>query len=306
MNKRTLIITALFVALLAAYSIPAAPSIHAQDDDAPLKTYTLTVEDQDRLFLLYAPPQAAAPGEGGDPLPVVISMHGWGGDAYQTIPDGMWQVAQEEGFFVVYAQALDSGGGAFWQQEDAAYIAAILETLRAEYSIDAARIYAMGYSAGGVMSHWLGGAMADTFAAVAPYMGAMPAFDQMSALNISNDVILTARFVTDLRLPEQPDRAVPVLMIHGTNDQVVPYEAALFSRDIWLEWNACDLESVEEDELAPPDVRREVYPDCAEGVSVVFISYDSEENSHRVFLNDYGLDGARLIWDFFAPYSLPE
>jgi polyhydroxybutyrate depolymerase len=84
--------------------------------------------------------------------------------------------------------------------DDIAFFNQMLDKLSTEYSVDATRIYATGLSDGGFMDVRLGCVMADRITAIAPVGAEMP--KKLSCL---------------------PSRAIPVLMINGTDDPVVKY-----------------------------------------------------------------------------------
>jgi polyhydroxybutyrate depolymerase len=92
--------------------------------------------------------------------------------------------------------------------DDVSYVTAVLQDAAAEFPIDAARIYATGFSNGGMMSHRLGCALADRLAGIAPVGGGSAQFDQDLNQYYSCN----------------PARRIPVLHIHATNDRNYPYE----------------------------------------------------------------------------------
>jgi polyhydroxybutyrate depolymerase len=75
----------------------------------------------------------------------------------------------------------------------------MLDQMATKLSVDAARIYATGLSEGGFMAMKVGCAMSDRIAGIAPVGAAMP--KSMTCF---------------------PSRPVPVVMINGTSDPVVP------------------------------------------------------------------------------------
>jgi len=83
--------------------------------------------------------------------------------------------------------------------DDVAVIRALIEHLKADYQIDAQRIYATGFSGGARMSSRLACNLSDQIAAIAPVAG--------------------------LRFPENcaPARPVPVITFHGMKDNVNHY-----------------------------------------------------------------------------------
>jgi polyhydroxybutyrate depolymerase len=84
--------------------------------------------------------------------------------------------------------------------DDVEFLNQMLDQISTKASVDATRIYATGLSEGGFMAMRVGCAMADRIAAIAPVAAAMP--KAMICL---------------------PSRPVPVVMINGTSDPVVPH-----------------------------------------------------------------------------------
>jgi polyhydroxybutyrate depolymerase len=84
--------------------------------------------------------------------------------------------------------------------DDVEFLNQMLDQMAAKFSVDADRIYATGLSEGGFMAMRVGCAMADRIAAIAPVGAAMPK--------------------TMICLPSRP---VPVVMINGTSDPIVPH-----------------------------------------------------------------------------------
>lgn len=84
--------------------------------------------------------------------------------------------------------------------DDVEFLNQMLDEMATKFSVDASRVYATGLSEGGFMAMRVGCAMADRIAAIAPVGAAMPK--------------------TMICLPSRP---VPVVMINGTSDPVVPH-----------------------------------------------------------------------------------
>jgi polyhydroxybutyrate depolymerase len=84
--------------------------------------------------------------------------------------------------------------------DDLVFFGHMLDDMTSKFSVDSARIYAAGLSDGGFMSLRLGCAMSDRFAAIAAVGAAMPK--------------------TMICLPSRP---VPLVMINGTSDPIVPH-----------------------------------------------------------------------------------
>lgn len=143
-------------------------------------------------------------------VPLVLNMHGFAEGARLHIRvTGMNEKADEEGFIVVYPdgtgwpKAWNSGfahrGKKRSSVDDVGFINALIDTLISRYEIDTLRIYACGFSNGGMMSHMLACQMSDRIAAIAAVAGG-----------------LTATGCA-------PRRPVPVIHIHARNDPIVRY-----------------------------------------------------------------------------------
>jgi polyhydroxybutyrate depolymerase len=155
----------------------------------------------------------------GKPAPLVVMLHGYGSANILTetyFP--MSTLADEHGFFYVAPNGtFDSTDHRFWNATDACcdmdhtgiddvgYITGLVADVRAAYNIDPARIYVMGHSNGGFMSHRLACDHAEIFAAIASYAGAVWADSSKC----------------------KPSAPVGVLQVHGTADSEVLYDGDL-------------------------------------------------------------------------------
>jgi polyhydroxybutyrate depolymerase len=146
-----------------------------------------------RDYTLYVPPNYAPESA----LPLVINMHGHTiPRTIQMLATGMNAVAAHEGFLVAYPDAVNANW--FEGQDNVGFIDSVLRDISSQYSVDASRVYATGFSQGGAMSYILGAERPYTFAAIAPVAG------------VAN-VLGT------------PSRPLPLLHMHGTADTIVPY-----------------------------------------------------------------------------------
>ena len=125
----------------------------------------------------------------GEKLPLVIALHGGGGNAQNMeMMSGFSEKADKENFAVVYP----NGSGRIsnnilltWNAEgccqyaaenkidDVGFISALIDKLVGDYGIDSKRIYATGFSNGAMMSFKLGEKIPDKIAAIAPVSGAI-------------------------------------------------------------------------------------------------------------------------------------
>ena len=131
------------------------------------------VDGQTREAIVYAP---AASREGGS-VPLVLSFHGRGDNMQNFQRTDLHEVWPEA--IVVYFQGLETRGGlAGWQVErgegidpDLKLVDVALASLRRTYSVDDDRIYATGFSNGGMFTYLLWAERPGVFAAYAPVAG---------------------------------------------------------------------------------------------------------------------------------------
>lgn len=192
----------LAVAFACAFAAPAQA--------APEVRQALEVQGTTRTYVLRLP---GTPPAAGQKLPLVLVLHGGGGDALNAeAMTGFTDKARREGFIVAYPD----GSGRFdrrlltWnaghccgfamerRADDVAFIRALIDKLVAEHPVDPKRVYATGISNGAMMSHRLGIELPDRLAAIAPVAGTV---------------------FGDEKAPSQP---VSALMINGRLDASVP------------------------------------------------------------------------------------
>jgi polyhydroxybutyrate depolymerase len=186
----------------------SAPTSPAAGRDLEL---ALTVGALERTFTLHLPPGY----DGQRALPVVIVLHGGGGNAASAASmSGMSAKADGEGFIAAYPNGTgqrddrlltwNAGSccayAAAQNSDDVGFIRALIELLKRDYQADPRRMFVSGMSNGGMMSYRLACELSDQIAAIAPVAG---------ALNYA---------------PCQPSQPVAVVIFHGTADQHVLYD----------------------------------------------------------------------------------
>ena len=188
--------------LLTLLILWPAPSLFGQGERI---LGSLDHDGVDRDYILYVP-------SGYDPsntMPLVLNFHGYTSTAEEEeAVTGMNVVAECQGFLVAYPNAVNRD----WTDSadhNIGFVESLLDTLANDYSVDSQRVYVTGVSQGGWMSFALAAALPDRFAAVAPIAGTRPNSD------VENRI---PTFVANT-----PDRAFPLLHMHGSADVVVPY-----------------------------------------------------------------------------------
>lgn len=187
------------------------------DDKTPKGLRSINVNGKKRFYLLHEPSRASAIKK----KPVVIMLHGGGGNGeIAQRQTGFSQKADKEGFIAVFPYGSGRGGDNLltWNAEgccayamnnsidDVAFISRLIDTLIKDHNADKGRIYAAGHSNGAMLSLHLAREMKGKLAGVASVAGAL--FDTSSP----------------------PAAGVPVLLIHGEADVMVPMEGGMSGR----------------------------------------------------------------------------
>lgn len=202
----------LFIAALAALSVLAVAGCFGGSSPGAYLHQTMQVGGLKRSYTVYLPPGA----DGRRAVPLVVALHGGGSsgtdlDRRQGL--GLGGLADREDVISVFPNAVErnwndgrtrTGFRAHEENiDDVAFIRALVRRLAARYPIDKGRIYVVGGSNGGMMALRLACEAADMFAGVAAVIANMPA---------------------DLGPRCRPSRAIPVMVMNGTADRIMPYK----------------------------------------------------------------------------------
>jgi polyhydroxybutyrate depolymerase len=227
------------------------PGDHTLDIDTP--------EGQRQVFL-HAPPGAYKP------RPLVIALHGAGETGNDFANDtGFSRLADREGFLVAYPSS--GGPNDYWNMSgqvpggtnDVEALERSLDQLEAAVCVDRGRVFVTGVSNGGGMTARLACELSERLAGVASVAGGYRALPRC-----------------------QPERPLPVLEIHGTADQVVPYDGkppdfnGSVKRWLWL-WRRIDGCQGNADRLRPaPGVTEIAWRQCSAGTRVEHVRLDGQ------------------------------
>jgi len=309
--------------LLLALLLPLLVLAGARPARADLEHGKLEHQGRTRTWHLYVPPGH----DPSKPAPLVLALHGGGGtgERFDRSTNGsVTREAERRGWLVVFPDGVDKG----WNDgreihtrrdvgrkdvDDVGFLAKLVERLVGSHGVDPARVYAMGISNGGFMSFRLGVDLAEKIAAIAPVTANMTPF-------------LAGR---------KPARPMPVLVLNGTADPLVPYDGghvrvlgqdrgAVLSTEAsirwWVERNGCPSTFTRAwlPDRARDGTRVEVvtHADCAAGTEVVLYRIvggghtwpGGQQYLPRLLVGRVcrDIDGTRTIFDFFARHRLPE
>jgi polyhydroxybutyrate depolymerase len=272
---------------------------------------TLTVDGRKRSYILHVPEQRVE----GEALPLVVVLHGGGGNGRNAMTTtGMAAKADEAGFVA----AFPNGSGMLnnrlltWnagrccayamrnQVDDVAFVRALIQDARDAIPIDERRIYATGASNGAMMTYRLACELSDQIAAVAPVSGYL-AFDGCA-----------------------PGRPMPVMIFHGTADEYVPYDGGTPKKQpnvhagpvssvadavsFWVQHNACSTTPERHEEGS---IVREVYGGGLEGSEVVLYTINGgghawpggQKGREQGDEPTQEISATELMWEFFQRHS---
>lgn len=170
---------------------------------------TINILGNQREYYKYLP---TAYDQTTEQLPIIIILHGLGGDALSLTAGGINQIADTARFIPLYLQGLPNFlGQNSWNNgtslsstgDDIAFISKVIDEVNATHGIDLTRVYMVGISMGSIMTFHALTELNNRIAAVSCHIGTM------STQDITN---------------YNPTYPIPVQQIHGTADQTVPYD----------------------------------------------------------------------------------
>jgi len=222
------IASCLTVALMpyAATAQPGSGRAWTSDPRAEDRTYHFADTDEELPYYVFTSSKISA----DEPAPLIISLHGLGAPPQIMCNSTTIDLAEEGGYIVAAPMGYNVGGwygspvirgpgGRTFGGEDPPEnlselsekdVMNVLAMIREEFNVDDSRIYLTGHSMGGAGTLFLGSKHADIWAAIAPVAPAAFA--------------MTENRAEILRKLEEAE--VPVMIVHGADDELVPVDLA--------------------------------------------------------------------------------
>lgn len=279
----------------ATSNFPGAGSYTIQD----------TIGGLQRTYRIYIP-------ETDDPnalMPLVIVLHGAGGTgAWMESFTGFNDLADEEKFVVVYPDGINRvwndgriGDARIGNIDDVDFMTQIIDFVSEKLPVEG--VYVTGYSMGGMLSFRLACELPDKIHAIASVASTFPEYLLSTCRN------------TD---------PVPVLIIQGTDDPVVPwvgirggYLSAANSLTYWANHNNCSTESgigVQDDTDSNDHTRvlQQGFSECEGDADVTLygVIFGGHTWPGRPFeapfelgLTSADIDATQVIWEFFSAHE---
>ena len=225
--------------------------------------------------------------------PLMLVFHGGGDSAYATASLAEWpEIGQEEGFITVAVE--------MHMHVSALEVVSLIDHLKIEYAIDEEKIYATGFSMGGIKSWDLLQQCPERFAGLMPmdaadWPGNNCFFGKTPEIN--EDVMVPLLYVGGVtsplvELPCHDERAIArMAYLAKVNDLKQDFTLDLKAKDSWADpYVGCKGERVEElrDEMFPKSTYYAHYYDSKDGNCYTCIMAITEHGHEiRPFTNRY-------------------
>ncbi|MDA8761931.1 hypothetical protein N9M81_01350 [Flavobacteriaceae bacterium] len=294
--KKTLLCFTLLILVISSCKNDDGKGDDYNSDECYLNTNAQTIvhDGIEREYILYVPNSY----DGTSVVPLLLNFHGFGGSASEFINDAdMRAEAEANSFILVYPQGSCLNGASHWNPcpidgdnkstaDDVGFVEAMISEISSQYNLDMERIYAAGYSNGGMMAYGLANYKSDLIAAVASVSGTM--------LNCTGPT----------------SHPMPVVHLHGTSDGVVSYNGSndwnsvQSTLDYWTSFNnTISTPTIYTDNTGGMTIEHYVYGQGDNSVSVEHYKYIGGD--HVWFNEPYqGQNASNLVWSFMSKYDI--
>lgn len=294
--KKILLCFTLLILVISSCKNDDGKGSDYNSDECYLNTnaQTLVHDGMNREYIIYVPNSY----DGTSAVPLLFNFHGFGGSASEFINDAdMRAEAEANSFILVYPQGSCLNGASHWNPcpidgdnkssaDDLGFVEALVNEVSSQYTIDLERIYAAGYSNGGMMAYGLANYKSNLIAAVASVSGSM------------------------LDCLGNTSHPIPVVHLHGTSDGVIPYDGSndwnsvQSTLDYWTSFNnTISTPTINVDTTGGMTIEHYVYGQGDNSVSVEHYKYIGGD--HVWFNEPYqGLNASNLVWSFMSKYDI--
>jgi len=255
---------------------------------------SIFLNGESREYILYIPDSY----DGVSTIPLVLNFHGFGESASDFLNNAdMRTVSESNTFILVYPQGSCLNGSSHWNAcptggdnksdvDDFGFVESIISDISSQNNVDLERVYAAGYSNGGMMAYGLANYKSDLIAAVASVSGAM------------------------LDCIGSTSHPMPVVHLHGTSDGVIPYNGSSdwssveSTLDYWINFNNTIIApTVSNDNSGGMSIEHYIYDQGDSSVSVEHYKFIGGD--HVWFTSTFqGQNTSELIWNFMSKYDI--
>ena len=273
------------------------------------KKENLIVDELKREFITYLP----AGGGSGQPMPVIISLHGRLGTAEGQLKFADFRpIADREKVIIVCPQGINrswnDGRGTPAHEKginDVKFINQLISYILKTYNADPARVYLTGMSNGGFMTSRLACELPDRVAAIAVVAASM---DQDEGYS--------------------PQKPIPAMYIQGTADPLVPFAGGPMKRGAggsiygheevlkkWAVADGCDDKATVANLAVIVNDRTSITKETYDGPNgIKVIGYTVNNGGHTwpggtqylpkaiIGSLSHNMNACDVIWDFFKQY----
>ena len=268
---------------------------------------TIFFGGETREYIIYVPSIYSS----STPSPLMFSFHGGGGDGQAMIGlNDMRPIADTANFIALYP----SGSGGAWMHKvpttynDIYFIEAIIDELNLEFNIDNDRVYACGYSEGGIFSYELACRLSNRIAAVASVSGSM-----------MTDAFRSDPAPNGYGFPAcSPSHPTAVMFIPGTIDMnphsmyngLSPYYMS--ASEISTYWSTQNNTNSSPNVISIPNtntqdgstVERKIWENGDNCVSVVELKINNGDHDWPGTFGNMDIDASQEIWNFVSKHDI--